>query len=169
LPGLDVLPTGVRRPNPAELLGGPRFAELLAWAESQYDQVLVDCPPVLAVSDAQIVGRLVDGGILVVRPDKNHRRLVMRAVDSFRATECHMIGVVANGISAGMSGYGYGYGYSEGYAYDQDEPDAAVGEGEAEPVGPIVEVDRMKQAEPNDVVPDAQAELPQVIRPRRAA
>ncbi len=58
--GLDVLPAGLRRPNPAELLGSQNFVELLAWADSQYDQVLVDCPPVLAVSDAQVVGRLID-------------------------------------------------------------------------------------------------------------
>jgi succinoglycan biosynthesis transport protein ExoP len=126
--GLDVLPTGVRRPNPAELLGSERFAELLAWAESQYDQVLVDCPPVLAVSDAQIVGRLVDGGVLVVRPEKNHRRLVVRAVDSFRSTGCPVIGVIANGISTEMGGYGYGYGYGVGYGYGHEENDDAMGE-----------------------------------------
>jgi capsular exopolysaccharide synthesis family protein len=116
-PRLDVLPTGMRRPNPAELLGSPKLDELLAWAESQYDQVLVDCPPVLAVSDAQIVGRLVDGVLLVVRPEKNHRRQVMRAVDSFLSTGRHIFGVVANGISAESDDYGYGYGY--GYGHDE--------------------------------------------------
>ena len=113
---LDVLPAGLRRPNPAELLSSKAFIELLAWAESKYDRVIVDCPPVLAVSDAQIVGRLVDGAILVVRPEKNHRRSVMRAVESFHATGCHVFGVVANGLSSDSSGYGYGYGY--GYSYD---------------------------------------------------
>lgn len=113
--GLDVLPAGLRRPNPAELLASPAFIELLAWADSQYDQVLVDCPPVLAVSDAQIVGRLVDGAILVVRPEKNHRRLVSRACESFRATGSHVFGVVANDVSE-FSGSGYGYGYA--YSYD---------------------------------------------------
>jgi len=125
-PGLDVLPTGMRRPNPAELLGSPRFAELIAWAESQYDQVLVDCPPVLAVSDAQIVGRMVDGALLVVRPEKNHRRLVVRAVDGFHSTGCPVLGVVANGISNELDGYGYGYGYGYGDDAPADaDPDAA--------------------------------------------
>ncbi len=114
--GLDVLPTGTRRPNPSELLGSIRFAELLAWAESHYDQVLLDCPPVLAVSDAQMVGRLVDAAILVVRPEKNHRHSVVRAVESFHATGCPLLGVVANGISAELGGDGYGYGY--GYGHD---------------------------------------------------
>lgn len=120
--GFDVIPAGLRRPNPAELLSAGGFIELLAWADSQYDQVLVDCPPVLAVSDAQIIGRLVDGAILVVRPDKNHRRLVTRACESFRATGSHVFGVVANDVSEfGGAGYGYGYGYS----YGGDEEGAA--------------------------------------------
>ncbi len=122
-PDLDVLPTGMRRPNPAELLGSPQFGELLAWAESQYDQVLVDCPPVLAVSDAQMVGRLVDGCLLVVRPEKNHRRLVVRAVDSFHSTGCEVLGVVANGISTDLQGYGYGYGYGYGQGYESEKGD----------------------------------------------
>lgn len=132
--GLDIIPAGLRRPNPAELLASQAFIELLAWADSQYDQVLVDCPPVLAVSDAQIVGRLVDGAVLVVRPDKNHRRLVARACESFRSTGSRVLGVVANDVSdAHGSGYGYGYGYNyqsddeseestDSVAYDSNEP-----------------------------------------------
>src|SRR6185503_8280119 len=123
---LDVLPAGLRRPNPAELLGGPNFVELLAWAEATYDQVLVDCPPVLAVSDAQIIGRLVDGAIVVVQPQKNHRRLVAHACYSFAATGTNVLGVVANGLSSHAArGYGYGYGYGNGYGYGHDaETDA---------------------------------------------
>ena len=121
--GLDVLPAGLRRPNPAELLSSKAFIELLAWAESKYDRVIVDCPPVLAVSDAQIVGQLVDGAILVVRPEKNHRRSVMRAVESFRTTGCHVFGVVANGLSSDSPGYGYGYDYSYDSGYGHEEHD----------------------------------------------
>jgi capsular exopolysaccharide synthesis family protein len=122
-PNLDVLPTGIRRPNPSELLSGAGFVELLGWAESRYDQVLVDCPPVLAVSDAQVIGRLVDGAVIVVRPEKNHRRLVQRAVASFRATGCRVLGVVANGVTdeRGRYGYGYGYGYGEDYRYGAED------------------------------------------------
>jgi capsular exopolysaccharide synthesis family protein len=121
LPGLHILAAGTRRPNPAELLSGQRFGELLAWAEAHYDQVLVDCPPVLAVSDAQVVARLVDGAILVVQPEKNHRRLVVRACESFKATGGTVLGVVANGLSSDSStGYRYGYGYGYGENHDAD-------------------------------------------------
>lgn len=125
LAGLDALPAGLRRPNPAELLGSDRFAELLSWADSRYDQVIVDCPPVLAVSDAQIVGRLIDGAILVVRPEKNHRRLVIKACENFLATGSRVLGIVANGLSVQSHGYGYGYGYGDGYGEQADESPGA--------------------------------------------
>jgi capsular exopolysaccharide synthesis family protein len=121
---LHVIPVGLRRPNPAELLSSQAFVELLAWADSVYDRVVVDCPPVLAVSDAQIVGQLVDGAILVVRPEKNHRRAVIRAVESFHASGCRVLGIVANALSTDTQGYGYGgygYGYGYGYSYGQEE------------------------------------------------
>lgn len=135
LTDLDILPAGLRRPNPAELLGGASFAELLAWAEANYDQVLVDCPPVLAVSDAQMVGRLVDGAVLVVQPQKNHRKLVARACYSFSATGTTVLGIVANGLATHSGrGYGYGYGYGDGYGYGygHDEETNAARENEIE-------------------------------------
>jgi len=114
--GLDVLPSGTRPSDPAELLAHPRFAELLAWAESVYDQVLVDSPPVLAAGDTAIVGRLCDGVVLVVQPHKNRRRLVLRAVDTLVSLKIPVLGIVINRV--GASGEEQYYGYGEGYAYD---------------------------------------------------
>lgn len=166
LDGLDVLPVGLRRPNPAELLSGKAFVDLLAWADSLYDRVVVDCPPVLAVSDAQIVGQSVDGAILVVRPEKNPRRSVIRAVESFHHAGCRVIGVVANGVSNEVGGYGYGYGYGYGDGYSDGE----VHEGDTREV---VRSDSMR------VMPTAETEYESTtgrvqapsdrIRPRRAA
>ena len=122
---LDVLPSGPRRPNPGELLSGPRMVELLAWAESRYDQVLVDSPPILAAADAGIIGRLVDGLVLVVSPQKNQRRLVMRASDSLANVGVAMLGVVVNRIASGEH-HGYGYGYGYGYDYKDSGPDTSA-------------------------------------------
>jgi len=119
---LDVLPSGIRRPNPAELLAGPNFADLLAWADTIYDQILIDSPPVLAVSDAQMIGRLVDGVVLVVNSEKNRRHAVVRTVESFAKFGVHVFGVVANRVMIG-DGYGYGYGYGYEYGQDADELD----------------------------------------------
>jgi succinoglycan biosynthesis transport protein ExoP len=162
---LHVLPVGLRRPNPAELLSSQAFVELLAWADSVYDRVIVDCPPILAVSDAQIVGQLVDGAILVVRPEKNHRRAVIRAVESFHSAGCKVLGVVANALSIDSEGYGYGgYGYGYGYSYGEGESSDYHDhqDSEAEPV-----VTYTKRAE--RAVPRSSASETTRIRPRRAA
>lgn len=161
--GLHVLAVGLRRPNPAELLSSQAFVELLAWADSVYDRVIVDCPPILAVSDAQIVGQLVDGAILVVRPEKNHRRAVIRAVESFHASGCRVLGVVANALSADSQNYGYG-GYGYGYGYGYDYGDESSHDDVYEEEQPIV-----SYAPPANraSAPPARANDP--IRPRRAA
>jgi capsular exopolysaccharide synthesis family protein len=123
--GLDILPCGPKPPDPADLLSSSRFMDLIAWAETHYDQVLIDCPPVLAASDAAIVGRLVDGVILVVQPEKNHRRLVLRAAEILAAMDVSLFGTVANRMSdekgGGYYGYGYGYDYADGDGYEDEE------------------------------------------------
>jgi len=133
---LDLLPCGPKPRDPAELLSSDRFAELIAWAETNYDQVLIDCPPVMAASDAAIVGRSVDGIMLVVQPEKNHRRLVLRAVEHLASLRANLIGVIANRISDAKEGYydyGYGYGYGYGTHYGEDEVDDST---QAAPVDP---------------------------------
>ena len=116
LDGYDVLPAGPKPSNPAELLSTERFSELIGWAEAHYDQVLVDAPPSLAVADVQIIGRVVDGAILTVRPDKNKRKMCLRAAEALTALGCPLLGIVVNQLtedSAGDYGYGYGYGHDE--------------------------------------------------------
>jgi len=141
---LDVLPSGPRPTNPAELLGNPRFSELLAWAETVYDQVLIDSPPTLATSDTAVIGRQVDGVVMVVQPDKNRRRLVTRAVESLLGLKIPLLGVVVNRVGSDndsgyygySNGYGYGYGYTPDYGADEeDELDAVV-----EPQQEVVEI-----------------------------
>jgi len=129
---LDILPCGARPSDPAELLSSPRFSELLAWAESVYDLVLVDSPPILAAADTAVVGRLVDGVILVVQPAKNHRRLVTRVIERLNLLKIPLLGMVANRVDStedrgyyGYHNYGYGYGYGygngDGYGYGNDD------------------------------------------------
>jgi len=149
---LDVLACGPRPANPAELLSSTRLADVLGWAESKYDQVLIDCPPILAASDAAIVGQLTEGLILGVQPDKNHRRLVLRAVSGLAAVGVNILGIVANkidseknkgygyggygyGYSYGYGGYGYGWGYGYGYGQDREGSD----EDETEMVAGVID------------------------------
>ncbi len=126
LSNLHVIASGPRPINPVELLAGERLAELIAWADTHYDQILIDAPPSLAVADVQLIGRLVDGAILTVRPDTNRRRMVIRAAESLTALGCPLMGIVVNQLqnkSGDEYGYGYGYGYGSkagGYGYGHD-------------------------------------------------
>ena len=120
---IDIIPAGRRPPNPGELLLGDRLAELLAWADGEYDQVIVDAPPVLAGTDAAAVGRLCDGLMLVVRPEKNRRRVLIKAVEMLRMFGVTLFGTIVNAVGLEEMGYGYGYGYGYGdeYGLDDDE------------------------------------------------
>ncbi len=149
--GLDMLASGPRPTNPAELLASARFSELLAWAETVYQQILIDSPPALATSDTAVIGRLVDGVVMVVQPDKNRRRLVTRAVQSLAALKIPLLGIAINRVGAendrGYYGYNGGYSYGYGYAGEYGaDPEEAEGEAEAPTVnhseGPVVEFNR---------------------------
>ena len=125
--GIDVLPAGRKTADAAELLQRDGLVRLLAWAEAEYDLVLVDCPPVMAASDAAIVGDRVDATMVVVQPGKNRRRPVVRAVDRLRALGVHLVGVVANRVTPELGDdYGYGYGYGYGDSRDADGDDASA-------------------------------------------
>ena len=126
---LDILPAGPKPADPAELLSQPRFADLIGWAETQYDYVLVDCPPALIGGDATIVGRMIDNMLLLVQPAKNHRRAVVRAAESLLGLQVRITGVVVNNVTdeGGDEYYGYGaYGYGHAETADGDFPDDAA-------------------------------------------
>jgi len=153
---LDVLPAGLRPADPAELLSHPRFAELLSWAETVYDQILIDSPPILATSDTTVTGRLVDGLLVVVQPEKNRRRLITRAIEQCAALKIPILGVVVNlPDSGGSMGYGDNYGYDAGYGYGSDQADDEM-QPEAEDAASRMTVNwpaTDRQTDPSPIVP----------------
>ena len=125
--GLDILPAGPRPGNPAELLAGPRFSQLLSWAGSVYDMILIDTTPALLTADPAIISRVVDGVVMVVKPAKNHRRQVMRMVERYTMLKLPVLGLIVNAASSETDDGYYSYRdyYSESYGYygedDEDE------------------------------------------------
>jgi polysaccharide biosynthesis transport protein len=127
VPGLSLLPCGPIPPNPAELLTSPHFETLLQTLSEKYDFVLVDTPPVLAVTDPCVVAPRVDGVLLTIRVSKNSRPHAERATEVLATLGANVLGVVVNGVGGqgkgrygygyGNYGYGYGYGYRYGYRY----------------------------------------------------
>ena len=111
---LSCLCAGPIPPDPAELLAGPKMLNLLALAAKNFDQVIIDGPPVLGIADALLLGNVAAGTVLVVESGATRRgyaRGVLRRLLSARA---RLIGVVLTKFDANVAGYGYGYG---GYGY----------------------------------------------------
>lgn len=125
---VDVLPSGPIPPNPSELLGHPRMREILRRLRDHYDHVIVDTPPIGAVTDAAVLATIVDGVVLVVHAGKTRRQIVMRGIEQLRYINAPIVGVILNNLRIGRIRYypGY-YHYYYYYAshYGADEPDAA--------------------------------------------
>ena len=110
---LYVMPSGPIPPNPSELIGSKRMAELIKKLSEQLDLVIFDAPPVLSVTDAQIVSTNVDGTILVVRANKTEKAAVKEAVRLIKQVGGHIIGTILNDVEVKGSGYYGYYGYSK--------------------------------------------------------
>ena len=82
VPNLSVLVSGQFPPNPSELLGSPAMREMIEEAKAHFDMIVIDSPPVLAVTDASVLSSLVDGTIVVVRVGKTARDAVRRRCGS---------------------------------------------------------------------------------------
>jgi capsular exopolysaccharide synthesis family protein len=113
---LDVLVAGtVLPPNPAELVESRTMESLLERAKLSYDLVVIDTPPLTAVSDAFPLLSKVDGVIIVGRIGLNRRDVARRLHETLVAAGAPLLGVVANGFKAGrLDSYGYGYNYTSG-------------------------------------------------------
>jgi capsular exopolysaccharide synthesis family protein len=120
---LSVMPCGPRPSNPSELLTSPRFQQLLEAARERFDLILVDTPPLLAVTDPAVVAPRVDTVLLVVSLGRNVRHVAHRATEVLESIGANVLGVVVNRLDRscryGTDGYGYGsgYQYKNGYRY----------------------------------------------------
>ncbi|MDK9737739.1 polysaccharide biosynthesis tyrosine autokinase [Vibrio sp. D404a] len=116
---LDLITRGQVPPNPSELLMHPRFAELMEWVSKEYDLVIVDTPPVLAVTDPSIVGSFAGTTLMVARFGQNTLKEIDVARNRFEQSNIEVKGVIFNAIEKKASS-SYGYGYYN-YAYSSDK------------------------------------------------
>jgi non-specific protein-tyrosine kinase len=107
VPNLQVLTSGPLPPNPAELLGSQRMLDVMEALKSRADIVLFDAPPVIAVTDASVLGTRVDGVLLVVQAGQTRREQAKRAKQQLEKLHIRVIGAVLSGASldSGMGGY----------------------------------------------------------------
>jgi capsular exopolysaccharide synthesis family protein len=122
---LSVLPAGRPPQAPYEVMRSPRLGELLQEARGRYDTIVVDTPPLVPVPDGRLLGRWVDGFLLVVAAHRTPRRLVEDALDMMEPER--LIGIVFNGDDRPWRGY---YGYYGSYGRYGGAARAAGGRGE---------------------------------------
>jgi capsular exopolysaccharide synthesis family protein len=107
---LYVLPSGPIPPNPSELLGSNTMKEFINQVQEEFDIVLFDAPPVLAVADASILGKEVDGTLLVAKSHSTEKDQLIKAKKLLEQTINNVLGVVMNGKDKKDSQYYYYYG-----------------------------------------------------------
>lgn len=115
VPNLRLLAAGETVPNPAEVLGSQRMRQLFEQLRADADFVIFDTPPLLAVTDAQIVGHLVDGALLVINSQKTSAGAVHRALESLAQVNVPVMGAILNRMSSSGRSYYYYYRY---YSHD---------------------------------------------------
>ncbi len=114
---LDVLPVGTNPPNPTELLFSERLKQTIDTARDRYDYVLIDCPPIEIVADTQIIDKLVDRTVFVVRAGLLDRSMLAELEKLYDEKKYRNMSMILNGTEGSGNRYGYKYGYRYGYHY----------------------------------------------------
>lgn len=120
---VDLITPGSHTPFPSKVLGSEKTAALIEELKKQYDYVIIDTPPVLVVSDAYLIGQIVDGFLLVCSQHISKKKDVVAACRSLEEKRMNILGIsmcmVTTDEDQGKGGYGYAtkYGYGYGYGY----------------------------------------------------
>jgi len=114
IPNLYMIPSGPIPPNPTEMVGSQQMKDLIELFKTEFDLILLDSPPVVAVTDAAILSVAVDATLLVVELGRSRASGVNRAIDLLEKVKANLMGIITNNIS---SGYKYDYGYYSYYYY----------------------------------------------------
>lgn len=111
--GLEVLTSGQLPPNPSELLGSGEMSRLLDTLESQYDTIILDSPPLLPVTDAAVLSRVVGGALVVAGADTLHQGQLQLALDELEKVEGRILGIALNKVERKVRGYSYEEYYTQ--------------------------------------------------------
>ena len=117
-PALHILPVGTIPPNPTELLADIHFNQLIADLRTRYDYIFIDCPPIDIVADTQIISKLVDHTVFVVRAGLLERDMLPELQRLYDERRFPAMALVLNGTEATHSRYAYRYGYYNSYNYN---------------------------------------------------
>lgn len=128
VPNMSLLPCGPVPPNPAEIFHSERFRNLLEKVKGMYDRVIIDSPPVVAVTDAAILSTLVDGTVLIGRAFATRKDFARHAVRSIRDVGGNIAGCILNAVDFSRSEYKYSYYYYRRYGYYSSDTNPESGQ-----------------------------------------
>jgi capsular exopolysaccharide synthesis family protein len=110
------LPAGVHPPNPSELLGSKRFIDFLATLSAHFEWVVIDTPPVMAVTDSCVAAHVTQAVIFVVGAEMTSRYSARRALEQLEQSKAHVIGAILNRVDLKHNGYYYSQYYRREYS-----------------------------------------------------
>ncbi|NQX97785.1 MAG: polysaccharide biosynthesis tyrosine autokinase [Flavobacteriales bacterium] len=116
---LDIIPSGPIPPNPSELIMNSKMDELIEKLKKEYDNIIIDSPPIGLVTDALLLSKYADVSIFVVRQNVTKKDHLSHIGQLYREGKLINTTILFNAVKTGDSGYGYGYGYGQGY-YEED-------------------------------------------------
>lgn len=130
---LHILPIGTVPPNPSELLKSDTFAQLITTLRTHYDYILIDCPPIEVVADAQIIDKQADRTVFILRTGLLERTMLPQVDRLYEEGKFNNMAIILNGTTSAANHYGrygythsyrygYGYGYGYGYNYTPNSP-----------------------------------------------
>lgn len=115
--GLSVITRGKNPTNPSELLSSAKFAAMLEQLTPMFDHIIIDTPPVLAVTDGIIISQYTGVNLVIARYAKTQMKELELTVNRFEQVGVKVNGIILNDIQRAAGGYGYGYGYNYSYGY----------------------------------------------------
>jgi succinoglycan biosynthesis transport protein ExoP len=115
---LDVIPAGPIPPNPSEIIGSERMIRVLNEFRESYDRIIIDSPPITAVTDSVVLSNLVDGVVLVIRAGETPRPIVKNGISQLKSVDSHILGAVLNAVDTSKHNTNY---YQYYYYYYGEE------------------------------------------------
>jgi len=148
IPNLAAIPTGPLPPNPADLLSSQKLADAVAELRTNYKFIVIDSPPVMAVTDAVILSVQADGVLIVVRSGETAKEAFTRTRDLLNSVKCRILGVVLNAVDSRSPDYYYSYRYYPySYGYGPQETVEASHDENSDSVTQLASRDRDDDSE----------------------
>lgn len=121
IPNLEVIPCGPIPPNPSEIIGSQKMSLIMDELGKRYDRIIVDSPPITAVTDSTVLAKFVDGVMLVVHAGVTPKQVVKTGLEQIQGVEANVLGAVLNDVDTGKESYYYYQYYYYYYGEDGDK------------------------------------------------